>query len=140
MNTGNENAHNGAYDPARSHEHPTAHGHIPVRDHIGTFDHVPAHDYAGTYDRNHVHEHTDSHPRSSCPCEAVRELKTIVERHERELALGSTSFALIKQDLEHIKSALEKKDRFNTGILSNIANIVLSILLGWLAVKIGISG
>ena len=78
------------------------------------------------------------HERDSCPCEAVRELKTIVERHERELALGSTSFALIKQDLEHIKSALEKKDRFSTGILSSVTNIILSILLGWLAVRIGI--
>lgn len=80
------------------------------------------------------------HPGGSCPCEAVRELKKIVERHEHELALGSTSFALIKQDLEHIKSALEKKDRFNTGLLSNIANIILTILLGYLAVRMGISG
>ena len=74
----------------------------------------------------------------TCPCEAVRELKKIVERHERELALGTTSFALIKQDLEHIKTALEKKDRFNTGILSNIINIILSILLGFIAVKLGL--
>lgn len=74
----------------------------------------------------------------TCPCEAVRELKKIVERHERELALGTTSFALIKQDLEHIKTALEKKDRFNTGILSNIVNIILSILLGFIAVKLGL--
>ena len=74
----------------------------------------------------------------TCPCEAVRELKKIVERHERELALGTTSFALIKQDLEHIKTALEKKDRFNTNILSNIVNIILSILLGFIAVKVGL--
>ncbi len=80
----------------------------------------------------------NEHDTSSCPCEAVRELKKIVERHEHELALGSTSFALIKQDLEHIKSALEKKDRFNTGILSNIANIILTILLGFIAVKLGL--
>ena len=75
----------------------------------------------------------------TCPCEAVRELKTIVERHERELALGTTSFALIKQDLEHIKTALEKKDRFNTNILSNIVNIILSILLGFIAIKMGLT-
>lgn len=76
--------------------------------------------------------------KESCPCEAVRELKKIVERHEHELALGTTSFALIKQDLEHIKTAIEKKDRFNTGIFSNIINIILTILLGFIAVKIGI--
>ena len=124
----------GTYEPM------TAHKHIPVRDHIGTYDHAPVHDYAASHGHIPVHDYADVHPRESCPCEAVRELKTIVERHERELAVGSTSFALIKQDLEHIKAALEKKDRFNTGILSNIANIVLSILLGWLAVKLGISG
>lgn len=78
--------------------------------------------------------------KDACPCEAVRELKKIVERHEHELALGSTSFALIKQDLEHIKTALEKKDRFNTNILSSVANIILSILLGFVAVKVGLGG
>ncbi|MBQ3087413.1 MAG: hypothetical protein IJC45_08760 [Clostridia bacterium] len=135
MSANNEHgAGTGTYEPM------AAHNHIPVRDHIGTYDHAPVHDYAASHGHIPVHDYADVHPRESCPCEAVRELKTIVERHERELAVGSTSFALIKQDLEHIKAALEKKDRFNTGILSNIANIVLSILLGWLAVKLGISG
>lgn len=84
------------------------------------------------------HDRTTNHEHDSCPCEAVRELKKIVERHEQSLNTGSTSFALIKQDLEHIKTALEKKDRFNSGLLSNIANIILTILLGYLAVRMGL--
>lgn len=75
--------------------------------------------------------------KQSCPCEAVRELKKIVERHEHELAVGSTSFALIKQDLDHIKAAVEKKDRLGTNLLSSIVNIILSLLLGWLAIRLG---
>lgn len=75
----------------------------------------------------------------NCPCEAVRELKKIVERHEQQLAIGATSFALIKQDLEHIKQAVEKKNRFNANIATTAINVVLTILLTWLAVKLGIS-
>lgn len=85
------------------------------------------------------HDRTPPHDHDSCPCEAVRELKKIVERHEQSLNSGTTSFALIKQDLEHIKTALEKKDRFGTGILANITNIILTLLLGWIAVKIGLA-
>lgn len=79
----------------------------------------------------------------SCPCEAVRELKKIVERHEQQLNTGATSFALIKQDLDHIKGtieqAVEKKSRFNANIATTAINVVLTILLTWLAVKLGIS-
>lgn len=75
----------------------------------------------------------------NCPCEAVRELKKIVERHEQQLATGATSFALIKQDLEHIKQAVEKKNRFNANIATTAINVVLTILLTWLVAKLGIS-
>lgn len=78
-----------------------------------------------------------THEKAPCPCEAVRELKKTVERHEHELALGSTSFALIKQDLEHIKAAVEKKDRFGANLLSSIVNIILSLVLGWFAIRLG---
>lgn len=79
----------------------------------------------------------------NCPCEAVRELKKIVERHEQQLATGATSFALIKQDLEHIKGAIEqaveKKSKFNATIVANAINVVLTIILTWLVSKLGIS-
>ena len=79
----------------------------------------------------------------NCPCDAVRELKKIVERHEQQLNTGATSFALIKQDLEHIKGtieqAVEKKSRFNASVATTAINVVLTILLTWLAVKLGIS-
>ena len=75
----------------------------------------------------------------NCPCEAVRDLKKIVERHEQQLATGATSFALIKQDLEHIKQAVEKKSRFNANIATTAINVIISILLSWIAIKLGIS-
>ena len=34
-----------------------------------------------------------------CPCEAVKELKSIVERHEQQLAKGSVQFAVINTKL-----------------------------------------
>lgn len=79
----------------------------------------------------------------NCPCEAVRDLKKIVERHEQQLNTGATSFALIKQDLEHIKGtieqAVEKKSRFNANIATTAINVIISILLSWIAIKLGIS-
>lgn len=79
----------------------------------------------------------------NCPCEAVRDLKKIVERHEQQLATGATSFALIKQDLEHIKGtieqAVEKKSRFNANIATTAINVIISILLSWIAIKLGLS-
>lgn len=80
----------------------------------------------------------------NCPCEAVRDLKKIVERHEQQLNTGATSFALIKQDLEHIKGtieqAVEKKSRFNANIATTAINVIISILLSWIAIKLGLSG
>lgn len=81
----------------------------------------------------------------SCPCDAVielkdtvRELKKISCEHERKLAEGSTNFALIKQDLEYIKGNLDGKKKFNVGVLSSIVQIVMTIVLGAIAVKMGI--
>lgn len=78
--------------------------------------------------------------REACPCDAVRELKQIVDRHEHALAHGATSFALIKQDLEHIRKTLDKKDRFNINVLSSVVNILLTLLLGFLAARLGLNG
>lgn len=36
---------------------------------------------------------------SGCPCEAVKELRTIVDQHEKRLAEGSTQFAVINTKL-----------------------------------------
>lgn len=79
----------------------------------------------------------------NCPCEAVRELKKVVERHEQQLNIGATSFALIKQDLDHIKGtieqAVEKKSRFNANIATTAINVIISILLSWIAIKLGLA-
>ena len=76
-----------------------------------------------------------------CPCEAVKEIKILVERHERQLNEGNVNFALIKQDLDYIKGRLDEKKKFNSGIAASIiAGIVCSvaaIIIGFLAAKIG---
>ena len=42
----------------------------------------------------------------NCPCEAVRELKSIVERHEEQLHRGATNFAVINTKLNILLSIL----------------------------------
>lgn len=73
----------------------------------------------------------------TCPCDAVRDLKVIVERHDRLLNEQTTQNALIQQDLGYIKAKLDKKERFNTQTLSSIVQAVCSILLAFVAAKIG---
>lgn len=82
----------------------------------------------------------------NCPCEAVIELKDTVKElrqitleHEKKLAEGTTNFALIKQDLEYIKGNLDGKKKFNSGMISSIVQIILTIILGYIAVKLGIA-
>lgn len=76
-----------------------------------------------------------------CPCEAVREIKDLVMRHERQLNEGDKNFALIKQDLDYIKGRLDEKKRFGSGIAASIiaaaVSGVLMLILGFVAAKIG---
>lgn len=76
-----------------------------------------------------------------CPCEAVKELKFLVERHERQLNEGETSFALIKKDLDYIKERLDEKKKFNSGIAASIiaaaVSGILMLILGFVAAKMG---
>lgn len=43
---------------------------------------------------------------TQCPCEAVRDLKKIVKRHEEQLNHGSTNFAVINTKLNIVLSVL----------------------------------
>lgn len=76
-----------------------------------------------------------------CPCEAVKELKVLVERHEEKLNEGNINFALIKQDLDYIKGRLDEKKRFGSGIAASIiaaaVSGVIMLILGFVAAKIG---
>lgn len=74
-----------------------------------------------------------------CPCDAVREIKELVERHERQLNEGTTQFALIQQDMGWIKARLDKKDRFNSGIVSSIIQTVCALLMAYIAAKVGLA-
>lgn len=44
--------------------------------------------------------------KSDCPCEAVRELKKIVEQHDRRLDDGNVQFAVISTKLNIIMAAM----------------------------------
>ena len=76
-----------------------------------------------------------------CPCEAVKDIKILVERHERQLNEGNVNFALIKQDLDYIKGRLDEKKRFGSGIAASIIAAAVSgvvmLILGFVAAKIG---
>lgn len=81
-----------------------------------------------------------------CPCDAVielkennKELQRILADHEKQLSNGNTNFALIKQDLEYIKGNLDSKKKFNTGIINTVVNTIITILLGYIAIRLGLS-
>ncbi len=68
----------------------------------------------------------------NCPCEAVRELKLIVERHDRQLNNDHTEFAEIQKDLQYIKESLDKKSRLNmttvTAIIQAVCTLVVTVI------------
>lgn len=77
-----------------------------------------------------------------CPCDAVKEIKEMVLRHDEELKSGAINFALIKQDLEYIKGNLDgaKKNKLTieNGVIIAIVSAVLSFLASVLLAKFGI--
>ena len=73
----------------------------------------------------------------NCPCDAVKELKVIVERHDRQLNSDHTQFAEIQKDIHYIKEALDKKGRMNMATFSSIVQAVCTLLVGLIAAKMG---
>ena len=80
---------------------------------------------------------SDTHMENTCPCEAVRHLIKTVDDHEKRLADGNTNFALIRRDLQYIREKIEKRDKFNGNVFLYIIQSILTIILGFVAVKIG---
>ncbi len=74
-----------------------------------------------------------------CPCEAVKELKTIVERHDRQLNRDHTEFAEIQKDLQYIKERLDAKNRLNTSTLTAVFQAVCTLLVTIIAARLGFS-
>lgn len=74
-----------------------------------------------------------------CPCDAVREIKELVERHERQLNEGNVQFALIQQDLGWIKARIDKKDKFNSNIVASVIQTICALLMAYIAAKVGLA-
>lgn len=81
----------------------------------------------------------------SCPCDALNaatdridKLEDRADRFEARLAKGETNFALIQQDLGYIKAKLDRKDRFNSQTIASIVQAICSLLLAYVATRIGL--
>ena len=74
-----------------------------------------------------------------CPCDAVKKLESMIDRHDRELAKGQTDFAVIKTDLNYIKQKLDERSKFNTQTVSAIVQAVCTLLVALIAARLGLS-
>lgn len=75
----------------------------------------------------------------NCPCDAVKEIRNAVERHELQLSKSETDSALIQQDLGYIKARLDEKKKFNSQTAANIIQTVCSLLIAAAAAKLGLN-
>lgn len=75
---------------------------------------------------------------NNCPCEAVKQLQVLVNAHEKRLAEGNTNFALIRQDLQFIREKMEKKEKFNGNVFLYIIQAIITLIMGYVAIKPGI--
>lgn len=84
-----------------------------------------------------------------CPCDLVIEMKSKLDEHEKRLYDGTTNFALIQQTLTNIEKEMaeikndikdlkEKPARRWEGIVSNIMNWAVILLLAYVATQIGL--
>ncbi|MBR3767510.1 MAG: hypothetical protein IKL10_04630 [Clostridia bacterium] len=55
-----------------------------------------------------------------------------------ELAKGSTNFSLIQKDIADIKNTLQQKKKFNATTISSIIQAVCTVLVVYIAAKLGI--
>lgn len=92
----------------------------------------------------------------TCPCAAVEQLKELVEKHdakleahETRLAEGNTSFELIRRDIRDLTSSVnanteamralsEKPSKRWDSLVDQAAKLVVTILLTYIAVKLGL--
>lgn len=75
----------------------------------------------------------------NCPCEAVRELKEIVARHDRQLCRDYTEFAEIQKDLQYIKENLDKKSKLGMTTVAAVIQTVCTLILTVLMSRMGFS-
>lgn len=70
--------------------------------------------------------------------ERIVRLEERADKFEARLSKGEVNFAIIQQDLGYIKAKLDKKEHFNANTISSIVQAVCSLLLAYVAAKIGI--
>lgn len=75
----------------------------------------------------------------NCPCDAVKKLEKVIDRHEAQLAKGDTDFAVIRTDLSYIKAKLDERSKFNTQTASSIIQAVCTLLVALIAARLGLS-
>lgn len=84
-----------------------------------------------------------------CPCEAVKELQKKYAEVEKRLYDGNTHFQRLDMQFEHIETGIasiqadlkelkEKPIKRYDAILSQVINVVLAILLTYLATMAGL--
>ena len=73
-----------------------------------------------------------------CPCDAVKKLESILDRHEAQLQRGNTDFAVIRTDLNYIKAKLDERQRFNSQTVSAIIQAVCTLLVALIAARLGL--
>lgn len=73
----------------------------------------------------------------NCPCEAVRELKEIVSRHDRQLCRDNTEFAEIQKDLQYIRENLDKKNKIGMTTVSAIIQAICTIIVTLTVSRLG---
>lgn len=91
----------------------------------------------------------ENHCVKNCPCEDFIELRKKVEAHEKRLAAGDTSFALLKKDIESLTTICAEtnaaiKDIQNVptrrveSVIDTIIRWAVPLFLGWVISRGGI--
>lgn len=70
--------------------------------------------------------------------ERIARLEERADKFEARLSKGEVNFAIIQQDLGYIKAKLDKKEHFNSQTVASILQIICSILIAYVAAKIGL--
>lgn len=79
---------------------------------------------------------------SDCPCDAVKELKEIVARHDKAISESVTSRALINQKLDFLieqnNDRKKNSSSIGNGVAVAVVSAVLSFLVSLMLYKFGI--
>lgn len=66
-----------------------------------------------------------------------KECSECTAKIRNELAVGATSFATIKQDLQYIKEKIDKRSKFNSATVTSIIQAICTLAVTLIAAKLG---